>query len=227
MKIDAFEYLKVHPWINKYSISTETRYLIIGTHPPMPYCGSLPFYYGNMNEFWKFMDQVYPKNNLYNLKECTRLEDIAAFLAKYRIAITDMVEETNGQPFSTDNGMNWTKLNSKLIDQFKASQVEIIYFTSSAGKNSALSLFKKWLKEHKLELGKQINIPSHLEWRNAGHFIELFDKKIKLEQLFSPSPTARRSKNKIREYNDWLLANPTGTFDEFRVDWYKRKLPQI
>lgn len=218
--------MTMHPWLDKYPISNESKYLIIGTHPPMPYCGTLPFYYGNMNEFWRFLDKVYPSNNLYNPSGCARLEDIIFFLAKAKIAITDIVEETDGQPFSTDEVMIWTKLNSKLIELLKESQVETIYFTSSAGKNSALSLFKKWLKENKFELGKKINIPSPIKWRSEGFLIEVFEKKIKLEQLFSPSPSARRSKNKIREYNDWLLANPSGNFDDFRVDWYKQKLPK-
>ena len=55
-----------HPWLDRYPISKNAKYLILGTHPPMPYCGRLEFYYGNMSEFWRFLDKVYPKNNLYN-----------------------------------------------------------------------------------------------------------------------------------------------------------------
>jgi hypothetical protein len=48
---------------------------------------------------------------------------------------------------------------------------------------------------------------------------------IRLELLFSPSPTARRSSSRIKEYQNWKTVNITGTFDEFRIDWYKNKLP--
>jgi len=29
----------IHPWLEKYPIKKDSKYLIIGTHPPMPYCG--------------------------------------------------------------------------------------------------------------------------------------------------------------------------------------------
>ncbi len=32
----------------------------------MPYCDKFEFYYGNMNEFWKFMDVVYPSISFYS-----------------------------------------------------------------------------------------------------------------------------------------------------------------
>lgn len=218
--------MKYHPWLSKYPIKKKVEHLIIGTHPPMPYCGKLPFFYGNMNEFWRFLDKVYPNNNLYDSNGCPCLKDIKAFLEKAKMAITDMVEETNGQPFSTDDDMVWTKLNSKLKEQLKTSKVKKIYFTSSAGKNSALSLFKKWLKENKKEFDN-IKIPAYKDWRSEGHKIELYGKEIKLVQLFSPSPTARRSMNRIKEYKEWLKSNPNGSFDEFRIDWYRQRLPQI
>jgi hypothetical protein len=43
--------MKKHPWLNKHPINKDSKYLIIGTHPPMPYCGKLDYFYGNMSEF--------------------------------------------------------------------------------------------------------------------------------------------------------------------------------
>jgi hypothetical protein len=179
-----------------------------------------------LNEFWRFLDKVYPDNNLYNPNGCARLEDIKSFVENAKIAITDMVEETIGESYSMDQNMNWTRLNSKLKEQIAASEVEKTYFTSSAGKNSALSLFKKWLKVHRDEFGI-IRIPPCREWRSKGYEIDLLNRKIQLEQLFSPSPTARRSQNRVVEFNEWLLSNPDKSFDDFRVYWYKLKLPQL
>jgi G:T/U-mismatch repair DNA glycosylase len=73
-----------HPWLEKYPIKKDSKYLILGTHPPMPYCGRLPFYYGNMNEFWKLLDRVYPDNDLY-LNGFTELENVLKFLEHSKI----------------------------------------------------------------------------------------------------------------------------------------------
>jgi G:T/U-mismatch repair DNA glycosylase len=212
-----------HPWINEYRICKESQYLIIGTHPPMPYCGKLHFYYGNMNEFWRFLDKIYPDNNLYN-NSCPELEDIQKFLKTAKIEITDIVESTDGSPFSMDENMNWTKLNSKLKEDLLTSKIETIYFTSFGGKNSALNLFKKWLKINDYA---KVRIPDSKVWRENGLDITLDNKRLNLQILFSPSPTARRSASRINEFQKWLLANPIGTFDDFRIDWYKQKLPKL
>jgi len=45
--------------------------------------------------------------------------------------------------------------------------------------------------------------------------------------LFSPSPTARRSGNRIKEFQNWRLTNPKGDFDAFRIAWYKSKLLKL
>jgi G:T/U-mismatch repair DNA glycosylase len=70
----------------------------------MPYGGKLEFYYGNMNEFWRFLDLVYPGDKLY-LNGCPKFEDIISFLDKTKMSITDMVNETSVEKFSTDNEM--------------------------------------------------------------------------------------------------------------------------
>ncbi len=214
-----------HPWLEKYPIKKHTKYLIIGTHPPMPYCGKLQYYYGNMNEFWRFLDEVYPGNHLYN-NCCPELEDIQKFLSRVKMDITDMVEETNGTPFSIDDDMKWTKLNNTLKDVLIKGCVEKIYFTSFGGKNSALNLFKKWLK-NKENGFKNIRIPDSKEWRSKGMAIQLQGKKIQLEVLFSPSPTARRSASRIGEYQKWQTENKSGSFDDFRIYWYNNKLPKV
>lgn len=215
--------MKKHPWLQKYRITPSTKYLIIGTHPPMPYCGKLNFYYGNMSEFWRFMDRVYPGNNFYN-DGCPKENDIITFLEYHNFFITDMVEETDGSSFSTDNDMHWIKLNSSLKNNISISSVERIYFTSFGGKNSALSLFKKWLK---LNGYNNIKIPDSKLWRKEGMKMTFEDKIISLDVLFSPSPTARRNSSKIKEYKEWKIIKPMSSFDEFRIDWYKNKLPNI
>jgi hypothetical protein len=177
-----------------------------------------------MNEFWRFLDKVYPGNQLYN-NQCPELKDIEKLLSCIKMDITDMVEETDGTPFSIDDDMKWTKLNSTLKDALINGVIEKIYFTSFGGKNSALNLFRKWLKIKENGF-KNIRIPDSKEWRKDGLFINLHGKKIHLEVLFSPSPTARRSASRISEFQFWKMDNKSSSFDDFRVDWYSKKLPK-
>jgi G:T/U-mismatch repair DNA glycosylase len=211
-----------HPWLKKYVVKKDSKYLIIGTHPPMPYCGKLEYFYGNMSEFWRFLDKVYPSNNLY-LNGCPKIIDIKKFLAKSKISITDIVFKTNVNKFSTDAEMGKIikeDLNPYLSKWLKESKVEIIYFTSFGGVNSAKSLFKKW---YKCEFGNVCKV-------NQEHVnsIEMFDRKIKLIDLFSPSPTARRSSPRIKEYKEWRLGKEANNdYDSFRIYWYKKYLPKL
>jgi G:T/U-mismatch repair DNA glycosylase len=213
-----------HPWLEKYPISKDSKYLIIGTHPPMPYCGKLEFYYGNMNEFWRFLDKVYPDNKLY-LNGCPKVEDIISFLDNSKISITDIVYKTNIDKFSTDKAMgkvNKEDLNPFLLDWLINSKVETIYFTSFSGTNSAKNLFKKWYKFKFQQESKKNKI-------TVSHFneIELCDRKIKLIDLFSPSPTARKSSTQIKEYQEWKTNNNPNDYDSFRIHWYKTYLPKL
>jgi hypothetical protein len=94
-----------------------------------------------------------------------------------------------------------------------------IYFTSFGGANSAKNLFKKWYRS---EFGKVCKISSaHV------NEVEMFGRLIKVIDLFSPSPTAKRGSSRITEYKDWLL-NGIGNndYDAFRIYWYKKYLPK-
>ncbi len=211
-----------HPWLNEYPIEKDSRYLILGTHPPMPYKGTLFYYYGNMKEFWRFLDKVYPYSNLYNDNH-VELHDILAWQKQLKLSITDMVYQTHEVRFSTDKQMgkiDLKDLNPNLERWIKESAIECIYFTSFGGSKSAKKLFKKWLKDK-----MKINV------KLEGHIneINIFNRIIKLIDLFSPSPTAKRSASRIKEYQKWKLNQPEEKkdYDSFRIDWYKKHLPEI
>lgn len=216
--------MTTHPWLEKYPINVNSKYLIIGTHPPMPYCGRLEFYYGNMSEFWRFLDKVYPDNKLY-YNGCPQLNDIINFLHKNKMSVTDMVYNTVVEKFSTDVEMgkiNSIDLNPYLFDWLNSSEIETIYFTSFSGTNSAKNLFKKWYHSmYKIESKK------HKIKKDHFNNIELSGRTIKLFDLFSPSPTARKSAHHIKEYQEWKINNDSSDFDSFRIHWYKTYLPKI
>jgi len=211
-----------HPWLDDHPIKQDAKYLILGTHPPMPYCGKLEFYYGNMSEFWRFLDLVYPGHMLY-LNGCPKLDDIVRFLDKSKFSITDLVYKTKLEKFNTDKEMgvlNPKHLNPYLSKWLKESKVEVIYFTSFGGTNSAKNLFKKWYKS---EFKKVCQISN-----DHVNNIEIFDRKIKLIDLFSPSPKSRISSSRIKEYKEWKLGREVqNDYDAFRVYWYKKHLPKL
>jgi len=214
-----------HPWLVKYPIKKGDKYLIIGTHPPMPYCGKLEYYYGNMSEFWRFLDSVYPGHKLYK-NGCPKIEDILKFLKKNKLAITDIIFKTHVAKFSTDKDIgdiSYEDLNQHLFKWLNESSIETIYFTSFGGTNSAKNLFKKWYKlNFELESKRYKITTNHL------NEIKLWNRKIKLIDLFSPSPTARRSAPNIKEFKEWRLNKSTkNDYDSFRIYWYKKYLPKI
>jgi hypothetical protein len=211
----------IHPWLEKYPINPDSKYLIIGTHPPMPYCGKLKYYYGNMNEFWRFLQEVYSKEKIYN-NGCPNEVDIINFFYKYSISITDMVEETDGKPFSVDSDMSVTKLNSKLKEWLNKSQVKTIYLTSAGGSNSALSLFKKWIKKNYKGTS---TIKDHKLWIEKGLVIKLEGREYLLEILYSPSPSGRRGIQRSEPFINWSKTFNNKSADDFRIHWYKSKLP--
>lgn len=209
-----------HPWLVQYPIEKDSKYLIIGTHPPMPYKGTLNYFYGNMNEFWRFLDKVYPNSRLYNNNQ-VKLDDILAWQKQFKISITDMVFQTHVERFSTDEQMgriDLNDLNPFLENWIKESTIARIYFTSFRGSKSAKNLFKKWLKE-KLQI--KVKFEGHV------NEINIFGRTIELIDLFSPSPTARRSAPRIEEYKKWKLNQSEGEddYDSFRIAWYKNYLP--
>jgi len=211
-----------HPWLKDYPIKQDTKYLILGTHPPMPYCGKLEFYYGNMSEFWRLLDKVYPKNKLYS-NGCPKKQDILRFLDSYKISITDMVYKTENKKFSTDKEMGNISpkdLNPFLKVWLEKSVVEKIYFTSFSNQNSAKSLFKKWFRS---TYGRVCRISAF-----PLNKIEINDRTIETIDLYSPSPTARRGLPGSQAYKNWSkIYNRPADYDGFRVYWYKNYLPDL
>ena len=214
--------MQKHPWLKLYPIKEESKSLIIGTHPPMPYCtDKVQFYYGNMNEFWRLLSLVYHEQNIFP-NENYSLEKIQSFLDEHKFSITDMVYKTENEKFSTDYQMKVKELNPCLKEWLERSMIEQIFFTSfNSGKNSALSLFKRWLKENKIHHDK---IPPVKSWISNGISVKINKKTFKLIALYSPSPAARRGIPKSKPFLDWK--NNTNCIsncvDSFRVYWYKK-----
>lgn len=220
---------KQHPWLDKYPVNNDSTGLIIGTHPPMPYRGCMPFYYGNMNEFWRLLELVYTSDDFFDKNGKPELESIKKWLEKYNLSITDIVKYTNNN-FSVDSDMEIAKgieqLNDNLYNWIKDSNVNTIYFTSFGTGKSAYGLFRRWYKiyfKEILDSGNEI-INSKEEYL----IINIFDRNIKLVMLYSPSPAARRGIPRSNPYKNWLTNNQNieKPIDEFRIYWYGKHLPK-
>ncbi len=211
-----------HPWLETYPINKISERLIIGTHPPMPYKGEMKFFYGNMFEFWRLLSKVYINDSLFT-NDKPDLEKIIIFLNKYKFSITDIVYRTEESRFSTDQEMKVLEFNPYLLNWLQNSNVKEIYFTSFSGKNGALPLFKKWLKEN---FGNKVKIKPIEKWDNYSTQIKIEDRKYKLVRLYSPSPTARKGIGGSIVFKNFLKDNPNSDVDGFRIDLYKKLLPK-
>ncbi len=215
-----------HPWLELYPIKETSKRLILGTHPPMPYDSDKEhFFYCNRNEFWKLISRVYPNNNFFK-NGIFNIENIDKFLIKYNFSITDLIYKTNNNRFSTDTEIKVSKLNPYLKDWIFNSDVSEIYFTSfNSGKNSAFSIFKKWLTESRIAHEK---VPPIKLWLWSGHSTIINGRVIKLIALFSPSPAARRGIPNSKAFAYWKETTnlESKNVDEFRFFWYKKFFPQ-
>lgn len=116
--------------------------------------------------------------------------------------------------------LNDSDLNPFLLNWIRNSKVNVIYFTSFGGKNSAKNLFKKWYR-------KEFKKPSKIKNDHINK-IEILGREIQLIDLFSPSPTARRSSSRIKEFIKWRKYKKNNNdYDSFRIYWYKKYLPKM
>lgn len=215
-----------HPWLKDYPILPEHKYLIIGTHPPMPYSGCMPFYYGNMNEFWRLLEEAYGEKLFFNSNGTPDLDKILAWLASKKLAITDMVNYTlKDYKFNTDQNIifeNYSyQLNQYLKKWLEEGNIETIFFTSFSQGKSAYGLFKKWFK---LNFDSRLNDGKEIIDNGNDEFIQVNGKRIRIVMLYSPSPAARRGIPRSQPYIKWLKQNKKlkNSIDLFRIYWYRK-----
>ncbi len=214
-----------HPWLKDYPILPKHKHLIIGTHPPMPYSGCMPFYYGNMNEFWRLLEETYNEKLYFNSNGTPDLDKILLWLESKNLAITDMVHYTlKDNKFSTDQEMiiekGISQLNQSLRTWLENSNIETIFFTSFSEGKSAYALFKKWYKSN---FGKSLKNGKQIIDSGNDYSIEINGRGIRLIMLYSPSPMARLGISKSSPFLKWKGSKKQekGMIDEFRVNWYR------
>ena len=53
-----------HPWLHQHPIEKTAEFLVVCTHPPMPYEVPFKYYNGNVGEYRRLLDRVYPGEGL-------------------------------------------------------------------------------------------------------------------------------------------------------------------
>ena len=168
----------------------KTKFLIIGTFPPPSVVYNLKenfnfFYSSPKNEFWRIINLISTQN--YFERDLIRIQK---FLNYFLIGITDILRVVKRNKFlSSDSNLSpicYNSLNDLLKDY---SDIIDIYFTSAQNsKKNAFGWFYDQLKVSDL-------FPNGDEFSRKrvfqNKFINIFNRRISLHFLYSPSPSAR------------------------------------
>lgn len=175
--------------------------LIIGTFPPSKGNWDYDFFFPNLkNKIWKTLGKVaYDENYelLHNNYDEDAVNERKQILQKLNSAMVNIIYSCKRKENKSalDNDLEDVKVYEiieKILRPYK--NITSIYLTSSSGKNSCVSLLKKHLNEHGINLNTKSS-----EKDRAGKIsnpfidtIELDGRKINVYSLYSPSPTAQR-----------------------------------
>ncbi|HUM51469.1 MAG TPA: hypothetical protein PK431_06610 [Chitinophagales bacterium] len=175
--------------------------LIIGTFPPHIDKWDYKFFFPNhVNRIWRTLGKV-AYDECYELLHNNDEEAVnerKQILLKLNSAMVNIIYscKRNEKKSALDNDLEIVGELHNIIDEILRPYQNItsIYLTSSSGKNSCVSLLKKHLNEHGINLNTKSS-----EKDRAGKIanplidtIEFEGRKIKVYSLFSPSPTAQR-----------------------------------
>lgn len=205
-----------HQYLNKYPISPNSEKLIVGTiHPHHHENFLIPFFYGNKNSIWNILSDAFPNE----LEKPLSHEGILNFLALRKIAMSDTILKCERKKSTAlDKDLIPIKLNTKLIDDIKNSNINEILFTSGFGKNSAFRLFYQNI------LGYRIT--DEIKTKREVFIDEnQFGRPIKLTILYSPSGSSNvgLSTSKIYLENKEKYKNSARPVYDFKVDYYRNK----
>ncbi|MBO9584422.1 MAG: hypothetical protein J7574_09715 [Flavobacterium sp.] len=205
-----------HQFLDKYPISKDSEKLIVGTiHPHNHDNFTIQFFYGNVTSIWNILSLAFPED----LKRPLTLDGIRNFLKKRKIAVSDTILVCDRiNPTALDKDLIPIKLNKKIIDDIKKSNITEIFFTSGFGKNNAFRLFYKDILG--LKITKEIKL-------NRGTIVDtkIFGRPIKLTVLFSPSGSSNVgiSKSSLYLENKEKYRNSAKPVYDFKVAYYREK----
>ena len=222
-----------HPY--ESYVPEDATCLILGSIPPWRFTvhpnehkdegkllqpGDIDFYYGsNKNYFWKIFEKIYATK----LKTS---EEIKSLLSGHKIAISDIVKkcyrkQNKEGPSSQDADLYNIEYNrDAVLDILNKNNIHTILFTSKYVENgfyhSLHSQIRGW---HQLTTQPSTRDMA-FQKKDSIHTIRTIT-------LYSPSPAANRSIGKEPEYKMKRKADKRFSTLDFRIEQYRRFLPQI
>jgi G:T/U-mismatch repair DNA glycosylase len=177
--------------------------LIIGTFPPSRERWDYPFFFPNkQNRLWNTLARVSRLEADYLLPdfadpaaEVAARQDILRSLDAAMVNIIQQCERKNGS--ALDNDLRVLALEHIADDILRQhAGIERIFLTSMSGPNSCLSLLKRHLRDHRIQIR-----PFPKPGRTRAEKIEdpivfsfdIYGRTISVYSLYSPSPTAMRA----------------------------------
>lgn len=166
---------EIHPFIKKYPLKSQCKYLILGTFPPAQELDSqfnINYYYGNVSSFWKIIQEIYPKNKF------NEIQSILKWQEEYSIGISDTVlsckRENPNSTSDSDLILEWIDYNHELKSYITENEkfIKKIIFTSGYTCNSALFNFKIIMGGDFVKIANKVvdNLPSPSGGSNKSFF---------------------------------------------------------
>lgn len=244
---------ETHPYLKYFDSTKQWKYPIIGTFPPNKDVREgkkslTDFFYGNKGSLWKIFSGIYPE---FDFEKGTRnqlIERMQAWCLKYDVGISDTLVSVSRKDLkSADDSdliIEHSDYNHGLKDYILSNkeQIQSIFFTSSAGCNSAFETFKIIMGAGIEEVREKLitNLPSpsgssNTSWFNVNNDSTLglhpdFYNYIKSERkehiTFFKNRWELKKKKKADKLKEELPKAPKGLVNDFKVWSYKQVLPK-
>ena len=237
---------EIHPFVKKYPLKPQCKYLVLGTFPPAQKLDSkkdrqfnVEYFYGNVASFWKIIQEIYPKNKF------TDIESIRKWQEEYSIGISDTILSCKRKKQDSTNDsdliLEWTDYNHELKTYILENEkfLEKIIFTSGYNCNNALFNFKIIMGADFVKIASKVvdNLPSPSGGSNTSFFNKnsntlglnnnfykfiIESKNIETITFVQESYNAKLQSKK----GEKVKRIPEGTLRAFKIYMYKKILPK-
>lgn len=231
-------FLHTHPY-KPFLFEGATK-LIVGTLPPPRFTtgdlkeGDVDFCYGSRDgQLWSILDRIFKLNLDFETTE-KAVQQRMGFLKKRKIGICDIVQSAERSKIdASDLGMANIVLRDMFAYLQQYSEVNTLLFTGGNSKNGPEYFFRRYLKEHGLNLElisnkvpriHQFVLPSADKdnscWPQEAD-LSGDGRVIRTVSLTAPSGAANRAVGSLEAYKKMKDKNPEINTIDFRVLQYQ------
>lgn len=214
------ELIETHPHLSSFDRSFNWTYLIIGTFPPNSSVRDekkmfVDYFYGNKGFLWRILHDIYQPHgyNFLSGHRDEKLNQIKAWQEDFKVGLTDTVRvckrKSAGSPNDAD--LHIIEYNHDLKDYLlnEGSNVAKLIFTSTTGKNSAFTTFKKIMGDDIAHLQDKlvIGLPSPSGSANINYFNGGKEETLGMQQ----------------DFFDYILNHHSSAIPELQARWLQKK----